>query len=172
MRFAPLALLLATTTHATKSSPAALAPKRKRAIDELRHHINEDVAHVHLRELLADEDRCMKCTAEACGLYLDFARQKVTVHTIDLLINVARACNVEEKRDAMFKGELINTTENRAVLHVALRNRSNSPILVKGKDVMPDVNAVLAKMRVFVDGVRGGSRRFVSRGLRAPPDGG
>ena len=121
MRFAPLALLLATTTHATKS-PAALAHKGKRAaIDELRHHINEDVARVHLRELLADEDRCTKCTAEACGLYLDFARQKVTVHTIDLLVKVARACNVEEKRDAMFRGEVMNPTEGRSVRHVSLR---------------------------------------------------
>ena len=135
MRFAPLALLLATTTHATKSSlgPAALAPQQQRddAIDALRHHINEDVAHVHLRELLADEDRCMKCTAEACGLYLDFARQKVTVHTIDLLINVARACNVEEKRDAMFRGEVMNPTEGRSVRHVSLRATRDDPYTIE-----------------------------------------
>ena len=79
MRIAPLAVLLATSAAATKSSPAALAPEHKqqrdRAIDELRHHINEDVAHVHLRDLLEDEDRCRKCTAEACGIYMDYARQ-------------------------------------------------------------------------------------------------
>ena len=124
MRVATLAVLLATSAAATKSSlgPAALAPQQQRdAIDALRHHINEDVAHVHLRELLADEDRCMKCTAEACGIYMDYARQKVTVHTIDLLVNVARACNVEEKRDAMFRGEVMNPTEGRSVRHVSLR---------------------------------------------------
>jgi len=135
MRCATLALLLATTTHATKSSlgPAALAPKqqRDRAIDALRHHIKEDVAHVHLRELLADEDRCMKCTAEACGIYMDYARQKVTVHTIDLLINVARACNVEEKRDAMFRGEVMNPTENRSVRHVSLRATRGDPYAIE-----------------------------------------
>ena len=131
MRIAPLALLLATTTHATKSSPAALAPKRKRAIDALRTHINEDVAHVHLRELLEDEDRCAKCTAEACGIYMDYARQKVTVHTIDLLINVARACNVEEKRDAMFRGEVMNPTEQRSVRHVSLRATRDDPYTIE-----------------------------------------
>ena len=134
MRFAPLALLLATT-HATKSSlgPAALAPRQQRdaVIDELRTHINEDVAHVHLRDLLEDEDRCTKCTAEACGLYLDFARQKVTVHTIDLLINVARACNVEAKRDAMFRGDVMNPTEGRSVRHVSLRAARDDPYAIE-----------------------------------------
>ena len=133
MRFAPLAVLLATTTHATKSSPAALAPKQQRdaAIDALRTHINEDVAHVHLRDLLEDEDRCAECTAEACGLYLDFARQKVTVHTIDLLLNVAEACRIAEKRDAMFRGEVMNPTENRSVRHVSLRATRDDPYTIK-----------------------------------------
>ena len=135
MRCATLALLLATTTHATKSSlgPAALAPKQQRdaVIDELRHHINEDVAHVHLRELLADEDRCKKCTAEACGLYLDYSRQKATVHTIDLLVKVARACHVEEKRDAMFRGEVMNPTEGRSVRHVSLRATRGDPYAIE-----------------------------------------
>ena len=111
MRVAPLAVLLATANASKSLGPAALAPKaRDAAIDELRHHINEDVAHVHLRDLLEDEDRCLKCTAEACGIYMDYARQKATVHTIDLLVNVARACNVEEKRDAMFRGCLLYTS--------------------------------------------------------------
>jgi glucose-6-phosphate isomerase len=132
MRVAPLAVLLATSAAATKSSlgPAALAPKRD-AIDALRHHIEEDVAHVHLRDLLEDEDRCTKCTAEACGVYLDYARQKATVHTIDLLINVARACHVEEKRDAMFRGEVMNPTEKRSVRHVALRATRDDPYAIE-----------------------------------------
>ena len=133
MRFAPLALLLATTTHATKSSlgPAAIAPQRDAVIDALRHHINEDVAHVHLRDLLEDEDRCLKCTAEACGIYMDYARQKATVHTIDLLVNVARACNMEEKRDAMFRGEVMNPTEQRSVRHVSLRATRGDPYAIE-----------------------------------------
>ena len=142
MRFATLAVLLATTTHATKSSlgPAALAPKQD-AIDALRNHIEEDVAHVHLRDLLEDEDRCAECTAKACGVYLDFARQKVTVHTIDLLVNVARACNVEEKRDAMFRGEVMNPTENRSVRHVSLRATRDDPYTIE--EAQDTLNRVL-----------------------------
>jgi glucose-6-phosphate isomerase len=133
MRFATLALLATTHAAATKSSPAALAPRHQReaAIDALRHHINEDVAHVHLRELLEDEDRCAECTAEACGVYLDYSRQKVTATTIDLLINVARACNVEEKRDAMFRGEVMNPTEQRSVRHVSLRATRDDPYAIE-----------------------------------------
>ena len=135
MRVAPLAVLLATSAAATKSSPAALTPKLKQqrdaVIDALRTHINEDVAHVHLRDLLEDEDRCTKCTAEACGIYMDYARQKVTGHTIDLLINVARACHVEEKRDAMFSGEVMNPTEGRSVRHVSLRATRDDPYAIE-----------------------------------------
>ncbi|CAH0375913.1 unnamed protein product [Pelagomonas calceolata] len=135
MRFATLALLAATRAAGTKSSlgPAALAPQQQRdaAIDALRHHVNEEVEQRHLRDLLEDEARCNACTAEACGLYLDFARQKVTVHTIDLLINVARACNVEEKRDAMFRGEVMNPTENRSVRHVSLRATRGDPYAIE-----------------------------------------
>lgn len=73
-----------------------------------------------------------------------------------LLFSLARARKIEEARDAMFSGEKINTTENRAVLHVALRNRSNTPILVDGKDVVPDVNGVLAHMKEFTNAILSG----------------
>ena len=73
----------------------------------------------------------MRCTAEACGIYLDYARQKATVHTIDLLVNVARACHVEEKRDAMFRGEVMNPTEGRSVRHVSLRATRDDPYAIE-----------------------------------------
>ncbi|KAL5969101.1 Glucose-6-phosphate isomerase [Taenia solium] len=92
-------------------------------------------------------------------LLVDYSKNYVDEPTMQKLIELAKASHVEELRDAMFRGEKINFTENRAVLHVALRNRSNSPILVDGQDVMPDVNRVLDHMRQFTDGVLVGKIR-------------
>ena len=94
---------------------------------------------------------------EVGDLYLDYSKNRVTDETMALLLALAREAGVEAMRDAMFAGEKINVTEDRAVLHVALRNRSNRPIVVDGKDVMPEVNAVLAKMRDFTERVRTGA---------------
>ncbi|KAK0043111.1 glucose-6-phosphate isomerase [Biomphalaria pfeifferi] len=88
---------------------------------------------------------------------VDFSKNLINDEVFQLLINLLRSAQVEKMRDAMFAGEKINFTEDRAVLHIALRNRSNTPILVEGKDVMPDVNAVLKHMREFSDKVRSGS---------------
>jgi glucose-6-phosphate isomerase len=108
-----------------------------------------------MRELFArDPRRVAKMTREVCGLFVDYSKHRADDNVIAKLWGLARWAKVEEWRDKMFAGEKINLTENRAVLHVALRNRSNRPILVDGKDVMPDVNAVLAKMRAFSDRVR------------------
>lgn len=90
-------------------------------------------------------------------LLLDFSKTKTTPEALKLLLQLAAAAGVEARRDAMFKGERINSTEKRAVLHIALRNRSNRPILVDGVDVMKDVNDVLARMARFSDGVRSGA---------------
>ncbi|KJE97440.1 glucose phosphate isomerase a [Capsaspora owczarzaki ATCC 30864] len=87
---------------------------------------------------------------------LDFSKNVITDETFKLLLALARERGVEQMRDKMFKGDKINITEDRAVLHIALRNRSNKPILVDGVDVMPEVNDVLKRMRVFVDKVRSG----------------
>ncbi len=112
---------------------------------------------VHLRELFAkDKERFDHFSLEACDVFLDYSKHRVTAETMKLLFDLARQQKVEAWRDKMFSGEKINGTENRAVLHVALRNRSNTPILVDGKDVMPEVNAVLAKMRAFTDKLRSG----------------
>jgi glucose-6-phosphate isomerase len=116
-----------------------------------------DLEPLHMRELFAnDPKRAQTMTREACGLYVDFSKHRTNTESLQLLLALARQAGVESWRDKMFAGEKINGTEGRAVLHVALRNRNNRPILVDGKDVMPDVNAVLAKMRTFSERVRSG----------------
>ncbi len=103
-----------------------------------------------------DPKRFATFSAKTGDLLLDYSKCAVNARTMKLLGNLARAADVAGKRDAMFAGEKINTTEDRAVLHTALRNRSNTPVLVDGKDVMPDVNAVLDAMGRFAREVRAG----------------
>jgi glucose-6-phosphate isomerase len=111
----------------------------------------------HLRDLFAaDPARFDRFSIEVADLLVDYSKNRITDETLKLLFDLARQARVFEWRDRMFAGEKINRTEDRAVLHVALRNRSNRPIVVDGKDVMPEVNEVLAKMREFTDAVRTG----------------
>ena len=111
-----------------------------------------------MRELFADDPkRFERFSLEVDDVLVDYSKNRVTDETMRLLFDLARQARVFEWRDRMFAGEKINGTEDRAVLHVALRNRSNRPIVVDGKDVMPEVNAVLAKMREFTDAVRSGA---------------
>lgn len=111
----------------------------------------------HLRELFAaDTNRFQTFSARLEDLLLDYSKTAVTPETIELLLALAKAADVEAKRDAMFAGEPINTTEGRAVLHTALRNQSGKPVMVDGVDVMPEVNAVLERMSAFADGIRSG----------------
>ena len=111
-----------------------------------------------LRELFADEpERAARMTVEAADLVLDYSKQRATGETMRLLIDVARVAQVEERRDAMFAGEHINTTEDRAVLHVALRMPPGSQLQVDGQDVVGDVQAVLTKMGDLSDRIRNGS---------------
>ncbi|MFT3787272.1 MAG: glucose-6-phosphate isomerase [Tepidisphaeraceae bacterium] len=120
----------------------------------------------HLRELFAaDPDRFKRFSREFGSIFLDFSKNRITDETFKLLIQLAREAGVEMLRDRMFAGEKINVTEDRAVLHVALRNRSNRPIKVDGKDVMPDVNAVLAQMKAFVEKVRSGAHKGYTGGI-------
>ena len=110
-----------------------------------------------LRELFSnDPARGTRLVTESCGLYLDYSKNRVTDETLGLLFNLAKACRVPEATQDMFAGKLINETEHRAVLHIALRNRANTPILVDKKDVMPEINAVLEKMAAFSRKVRSG----------------
>ena len=118
------------------------------------------MAGVHLRELFAaDPDRFARFSLRAGDLLLDYSKNRVTEETIRLLLDLAREGELEAWRARMFAGDRINTTENRAVLHVALRNRSDRPNLIDGRDVMPQVNAVLARMRDFSERVRTGAWR-------------
>lgn len=119
---------------------------------------SESMARTSIGDLFAqDNERFQRFSLEAAGVYVDYSKNLVTTGTLDLLSALARQAGVEERRRAMFAGERINTTEDRPVLHVALRQRSGTPILVDGKDVVPEVSAVLAKMRRFTDAVREGA---------------
>jgi glucose-6-phosphate isomerase len=120
------------------------------------HHA--EAKDVHMRALFAeDRERFARFSLEACELFIDYSKHRITKDTMRLLFALAEQQRVTQSRDNMFAGEKINGTEGRAVLHVALRNRSNRPIVVDGKDVMPEVNAVLAKMRTFTEQVRSGA---------------
>jgi glucose-6-phosphate isomerase len=131
-----------------------------------RHH--QEIEAVHLRDLFAaDPGRFGQLSLEVEDLLVDYSKHRVRAETMKLLLDLARQAGVAEWRDRMMSGQKINRTEDRAVLHVALRNRSNRPIVVDGKDVMPEVNAVLAKMRGFTDAVRSGAfRGYTGKPLR------
>ncbi|PST27184.1 glucose-6-phosphate isomerase [Mesorhizobium plurifarium] len=105
----------------------------------------------------ADPNRFSRFSTALDDLLFDYSKCAVNDRIIEGLESLAKAAKVEEKREAMFRGDTINITEERAVLHTALRNRSNRPVLVDGKDVMPDVNAVLGAMGGFADGIRSGA---------------
>ena len=112
---------------------------------------------VHLRELFAaDPARGERMTATAAGIFLDYSKNRITDDTVDLLVALAEECCLNEKIDAMFRGERINLTENRAVLHTALRAPRQSSVTVDGENVMPEVHAVLDRMADFSTRVRNG----------------
>jgi len=118
----------------------------------------QQIKDVHLRSLFADDaKRGERLTAEAVGIYLDYSKHRITDETLKLLLRLAEESGLRERIDAMFSGEKINITENRAVLHVALRAPKGRKILVDGKDVVPDVHAVLDAMSAFADRVRSGA---------------
>ena len=120
------------------------------------HH--EQVKGLHLRELFQrDPRRGERMAAEGAGLYLDYSKHRITDDTLRLLLDLARERGVEQRRDAMFRGEKINNTEHRAVLHVALRAPRGSRIEVDGRDVVPEVHAVLDRMAEFAQQVRSGA---------------
>ena len=122
----------------------------------LQQHFGQ-VERRHLRELFAeDRSRGERLAAEAAGWYLDYSKNRVTGETLRLLRDLAEACGLRERIEAMFRGEKINVTEGRAVLHTALRAPRHERIVVDGADVVPAVHAVLDKMRSFATRVRSG----------------
>jgi glucose-6-phosphate isomerase len=115
------------------------------------------VQPLHLKNLFAkDPKRAEKFTIEGLGIYLDYSKNRITEKTLKLLLDLAKESGLQQRIDAMFRGDKINITENRAVLHVALRAPKTETILVDGKNVVPDVHAVLDKMAAFCDRVRKG----------------
>jgi glucose-6-phosphate isomerase len=115
------------------------------------------IKDVHLRDLFAnDSSRAEKFNAEGAGVFLDYSKNRITAETVTLLLKLAADRGVAQRRDAMFRGEKINITEKRAVLHVALRAPRTEKIFVDGVDVVPEVHAVLDKMAAFANRVRSG----------------
>jgi glucose-6-phosphate isomerase len=117
----------------------------------------DEIRDVHLRDLFAnDPERGERLTAEAVGLYLDYSKNRVTDETLRLLVALAEESGLAERRDAMFRGDRINTTENRSVLHVALRMPKGTSLVVEGVDVAADVHEVLDRMAAFSERIRSG----------------
>src|SRR5512143_1435249 len=117
----------------------------------------QEIGHLHMRDLFAsDPQRFDRFSLRLGDLLFDFSKNRITEKTMRVLFDLARQAKLAQWIGAMFTGEKINTTEDRAVLHVALRNRPNDPVYVDGQDVMPEVNRVLAKMRSFSEAVRSG----------------
>jgi glucose-6-phosphate isomerase len=138
--------------------PAA-APRERKAWQALERHYTE-ISGRHLRELFAeDPGRGERLTAEAVGIYLDYSKNRVTDETMRLLVELAAESGVPQRRDAMFRGEHINVSEDRAVLHVALRMPATATLTVDGQDVIRDVHEVLGRMRDFANRVRSGEFR-------------
>jgi glucose-6-phosphate isomerase len=141
----------------TPKSPALKPLTKRKAWAALKAH-HKQISRTHLRKLFADDSkRGERFTVDAVGIYLDYSKNLITEKTIKLLLDLARESKVQERRDAMFRGEKINITENRAVLHVALRAPKDASILVDGKNVVPEVHEVLDKMAEFSNRVRSGA---------------
>ncbi len=124
---------------------------------------------LHLRRLFEeDPGRAERFSLEACGLFADYSKQRITTDVMTALVRLAEACGLGQRIEAMFSGARINSTEHRAVLHVALRAPRSQRILLDGHDVVPDVHAVLDRMRAFCEDVRGGGwRGHTGRPIRA-----
>ncbi|HSZ40950.1 MAG TPA: glucose-6-phosphate isomerase [Trebonia sp.] len=128
----------------------------RKAWQALERHYTE-ISGLHLRDLFAgDPGRGERLTAEAAGIYLDYSKNRITDETMRLLLALAEESGVPERRDAMFRGEHINVSEDRAVLHVALRMPATDSLIVDGKDVVAEVHEVLGRMREFATRVRSG----------------
>jgi glucose-6-phosphate isomerase len=148
---------MATTSSQAVESPVAEPLKQRKAWKALDTHFAE-IRGTHLRSLFAgDAGRGERMTVEAAGLFLDYSKNRVTDETLKLLIELAEESGLRARIDAMFRGDKINITEKRAVLHVALRAPKGASILVDGENVVPEVHAVLDKMTDFANRVRSGA---------------
>ena len=132
--------------------------ERAYAWKALQAHYDSEMKSTQMIDLFkSDPERFKKMSLSLGSILVDYSKNIATEQTMKLLFGLAETAKVKEEAQRMFSGEKINATEGRAVLHVALRNRANTPILVDGKDVMPEVNGVLDKLKPFVESVRSGA---------------
>ena len=156
------------TAAVTGGKNEGIAPlPRRKAWKALQSHYKK-VRELHLRQLFADDPkRGQRMNAEAVGLFLDYSKNRITDETLKLLLELAEESGLRSRMEAMFRGEKINTTEKRAVLHVALRAPKDSSIVVDGQDVVPQVHIVLDKMAQFSNRVRSGEwKGHTGKGIR------
>jgi glucose-6-phosphate isomerase len=147
---------MTTVVEKTTKSPSIRSFTRRDAYKALQAHYKQ-IRTRHLRELFAEDlERGKRLTAEAAGLFFDYSKNRITDETLQLLFKLAEESGLRQRIDAMFRGDKINVTEKRAVLHVALRAPKGTSILVDRKDVVPEVHAVLDRMAAFSDRVRSG----------------
>jgi len=147
---------MTTVVEKNIKSPSIRSFTRRDAFKALQAHYKQ-IRMRHLRELFAeDPGRGERMTAEAVGLFFDYSKNRITAETLQLLLKLAEESGLRQRIDAMFRGEKINVTEKRAVLHVALRAPKGTSILVDRKDVVPEVHAVLDRMAAFSNRVRSG----------------
>ena len=131
-------------------------PTTTKSWKKLEEHFKQ-IEQTHLKEMFAkDADRFENLSLTFENILVDFSKNRISDETLDLLFSLAKECNLKEAVDAMFSGEKINFSEDRAVLHVALRNQSNDPVLVEGKDIMHEVNGVLDQMKSFSERIISG----------------
>ena len=149
---------MATTTVGTLGQGQRIAPLTERKAWRALSTHYEKARTLHLRDLFAgDPTRGERMTAEDVGLFLDYSKNRITSDTLRLLIELAEESGLRSRIDAMFRGEKINITEKRAVLHVALRAPRDASIVVDGENVVPQVHAVLDRMADFSNRVRNGA---------------
>src|SRR5215467_12640228 len=143
-------------TVASRQSMNVPALRNRPAWGALEKHYNK-IKGVHLRQLFADDrERGQRLAVEACGLYLDYSKNRITDETLRLLLQLAKESGLREPIDAMFRGDKINVSESRAALHVALRAPRGACIMHDGQNVVPEVHAVLDKMADFANRLRSG----------------
>jgi glucose-6-phosphate isomerase len=142
-------------------------PTQTQAWKKLEAHF-EQVRDVQMKQLFADDPgRFNRLSIQFEDILVDFSKNRITDETLQLLLQLAEECKLQDAIEQMFTGEPINETEGRSVLHIALRNRTNLPIRVDGKDVMPEVNEVLGRMETFANQMVNGERRgFTGKPLR------
>src|SRR5277367_552248 len=141
--------------------------RERKAWQALERHYAE-ISGQHLRDLFAaDPNRGERLTAEAAGIYLDYSKNRITAETLQLLLQLAEESDLRGRIDAMFRGDEINVSEKRAVLHVALRAPRGATILHQGQNVVPEVHAVLDRMADFSNRVRSGEwKGFTGKPIR------